>query len=73
MRMKINAILWQMTIMVMATIFWVNIVAAQEEVEAAEEASSNAPAFIILLAGLAAVAVLGFMMSRNSGNRTNGN
>ena len=72
MRIKINALLWRVVVIGMTVLFWINVVAAQDEVEAVEEASTDAPVFIVLLTGLAAVAALGFLMnSRNSGTDSN--
>ena len=72
MRIKLNAFMWRVVLMGMTVLFWINVVAAQDEVEAVEEASTDAPVFIVLLTGLAAVAALGFLMnSRNSGTGSN--
>jgi uncharacterized membrane protein YadS len=72
MPIKLNAFMWRTVLVAMTILFWINVVAAQDEVEAAEEATNNAPVFIILFTGLAAVAALGFLMnSRNSGTGSN--
>jgi hypothetical protein len=67
MRTKFNVSMWRIAFVVMTLTVWVSLATAQDEVEVAtEEAANFGPIWAILLAGLFAVAALGFLM--NSGN-----
>jgi hypothetical protein len=69
MNTKFNALLWRVMFVVMMLAVWVNLAVAQEDVEVVEEAANFGPIWAILLAGLFAIAALGFLM--NSGNSSN--
>jgi hypothetical protein len=66
---KLNGAIWRVVLMGTTLAFWVSLAAAQEEVTLTEEAPNFGLIWAILLAGLLAVVVLGFLMnSRNSSN-----
>lgn len=71
---KFHALLWRVALLVLTLVFWVSVITAQEEVEAAEEATNFGPIWVILLTGLGAVAMLGFAMySRDTSEREDDN
>ncbi|MDQ7026593.1 MAG: hypothetical protein Q9P01_06530 [Anaerolineae bacterium] len=70
MAIKFNTLIWRSAVLILTLVFWVSLVAAQEEVEVVEETTNFGPIWVILLAGLGAVAMLGFAMySRDASDR----
>ena len=69
MNTKFNAVIWRAALIVMTLSLWVSLIAAQDEVVAAEETTNFGSIWTILVVGLIAIAALGFLM--NSGNSSN--
>ena len=66
---KSNALVWRVAFIVMTLAISISLAVAQEDVEVVEEAANFGPIWAILLAGLVAIAALGFLM--NSGSSSN--
>ena len=58
---KFKPMLWRVILIGLTLTYWLSVISAQEEVEAtAGEATNFGPIWAILLAGIGAVALLGF-------------
>ena len=70
---KFNALLWRVMFVSMTLAVWVNLTIAQEDVEVVEEAANFGPIWAILLAGLVAIAALGFLMNSSGSSNDSDN
>ena len=48
MKIQVKTMIWRLMLVIMTLVFWFNLVAAQEEAEAAEEAVNFGPIWFIL-------------------------